>query len=294
MRRYRSEHGDRWLDFEHRAGDIVISTRSKCGTTWMQMICCLLVHQRASLPAPLGELSPWLDWEVEPAEEVRARLVAQTHRRVIKTHLPLAGLPLDPKVTYVVVTRDPLDVAVSFFHHLRNIDQARMGQLRATPPQDPAAIGSTLSAWLDAWIDDRTDPIESLDTLPGNLHHLDDAWARREEPNVVLVRYEDLQHDLEGEMGRVAQRLGIDIVPGRWPELVAAAGFDAMRDRSGETSPDHLGVFKDQKAFFRSGRVGDGRAACSTAQLVRYERRVVELADPGALAWLGREPEPRP
>jgi len=61
--RYRSPDEDsaRWLDFPFRQGDIVISTRSKSGTTWAQMICALLVFQSADLPAPLGHLSPWLD-----------------------------------------------------------------------------------------------------------------------------------------------------------------------------------------------------------------------------------------
>jgi hypothetical protein len=56
------EDSGRWRGFEHRAGDIVISTRSKHGTTWVRMICALLVFQTPDLPAPLGELSPWLDW----------------------------------------------------------------------------------------------------------------------------------------------------------------------------------------------------------------------------------------
>jgi hypothetical protein len=51
MRHYLSENAERWIGFDHRPGDIVISTRSKCETTWMQMICCLLVHQRTDLPA---------------------------------------------------------------------------------------------------------------------------------------------------------------------------------------------------------------------------------------------------
>ena len=45
--RYRSDDEDsgRWSGFPFRDGDIVISTRSKSGTTWMQMICALLIFQ---------------------------------------------------------------------------------------------------------------------------------------------------------------------------------------------------------------------------------------------------------
>jgi len=108
----RDEDSARWSGFPFRAGDIVISTRSKSGTTWMQTICALLVFRTTTLPAPIAELSPWLDFLVTPLEEVLARLEAQTHRRFIKTHTPLDGLPLDPRVTYIVVARHPLDAAV--------------------------------------------------------------------------------------------------------------------------------------------------------------------------------------
>ena len=44
-------------------------------------------------------------------DDVVADLDAQTHRRFIKTHTPLDGLPHDPRVTYIGVGRDPRDVA---------------------------------------------------------------------------------------------------------------------------------------------------------------------------------------
>src|SRR6516162_11469844 len=93
--RYRIGHQDnsRWDGFVFHPGDIVISTRSRSGTTWMQMICALLIFQTPDLPAPLAELSPWMDWLIAPQEEVYARLDAQDHRRVIKTHTPLDGIP---------------------------------------------------------------------------------------------------------------------------------------------------------------------------------------------------------
>ena len=54
------EDGARWLDFDFRDDDIVISTRSKSGTTWSHMICALLILETPDLPRPLAELSPWL------------------------------------------------------------------------------------------------------------------------------------------------------------------------------------------------------------------------------------------
>jgi aryl sulfotransferase len=90
-----------------RPGEVVISTRSKTGTTWVQMICALLIFQNPDLPAPLGQLSPWLDHLVAPRDEVVAKLKAQPHRRFIKTHTPLDGIPLDPRATYFVTARHP-------------------------------------------------------------------------------------------------------------------------------------------------------------------------------------------
>jgi aryl sulfotransferase len=99
--RYQSSEEDsgRWDDFPFRQDDIVISTRSKSGTTWVQMICALLVFQSPELPAPLGRISPWLDMLAAPREEVVGRLQAQQHRRIVKTHTPLDGVPIALRFT---------------------------------------------------------------------------------------------------------------------------------------------------------------------------------------------------
>ena len=58
--RYRSDEEDsgRWSGFPFRDGDIVISTRSKSGTTWMQMICALLIFQTGNCPARCRNCRP--------------------------------------------------------------------------------------------------------------------------------------------------------------------------------------------------------------------------------------------
>ncbi|GIJ06903.1 sulfotransferase domain-containing protein [Micromonospora andamanensis] len=286
--RYRSADEDsaRWLGFPFRPGDIVISTRSKSGTTWMQMICALLVLRTPELPAPLIELSPWLDWLVEPQERVYARLAAQRHRRFIKTHTPLDGVPGDPRVHYVVVARHPLDMAVSLHHQGANLDRARLAELtgRSVPPA-PDGPRQPVERALVRWIDADPDPSAELDSLPGVMWHLRDAWARRHLPNVHLVHYDDLQADLSGQMRRLAERLDLE-PPG--PDLVAAATFARMRARADRLAPDSAGVLKDRNAFFRSGRSGQGSALLDDETRARYHSRVAALAPPDLLAWLHR------
>ncbi len=290
--RYRSVDEDsvRWLEFPFRQGDVVISARSKSGTTWMQMICALLVFQSSELPAPLVELSPWLDWLLNPRDEVYARLAAQQHRRFIKTHTPLDGLPLDARATYIVVARHPLDMAVSLYHQGDNLDRERISRLTGQGrPSSPGSPRPPLREWLLAWLDRDASPRDDMDSLPGVLWHLRDAWTRRREPNVVLVHYRDLSADLDGEMRRLARRLRIAIPETRWPELVRAARFDQMRARAAELAPDAAGVLKDPSRFFRRGFSGAGREVLSRDELAHYQDRVVQIAPADLLTWLHRE-----
>lgn len=280
------EDSERWKHFRFREGDIVISTRSKSGTTWAQTICALLVHG-PDLPAPLSVLSPWLDHTIRPVEQVVADLEAQPHRRIVKTHTPLDGVPVDPRATYVVVGRHPLDVAVSLYHQSDNIDRARLAELTGVPAR-PRAGRPSLHDWLVSWTRTETTPREQMDSLVGVLHHATDAWERQTQQDLVLVHYADLLADLEGEMRRIADRLGVEVPEAAWPALVEAATFESMRARSDDLVPDAMGVLKDRSRFFRSGTSGSGRAVLSAEELQDHEERVAGLAPPEVVAWLHR------
>jgi aryl sulfotransferase len=47
------------------------------------------------------EVSPWLDLAFIPFKDISERLESQTHRRLIKTHLPLDALVFSPKARYI-------------------------------------------------------------------------------------------------------------------------------------------------------------------------------------------------
>src|SRR5215213_1179696 len=233
--RYRSITADsgRWDGFAFRPGDVVISTPPKSGTTWTQMLCALLIFDGPTFPAPLGDISPWLDMNIRPLAEVTAVLAAQTHRRFIKTHTPLDGIPLHADVTYLVVGRDPRDVAISWEHHTANMDFARFLALRA------AAVGNEDLADLPERRVPSEDPVERFrifvadetaggPTLASVLHHLDTGWQRRHDPNVALFHYADLKTDLPGELYRLARVLGIPCSPERARELAPEASLAQM------------------------------------------------------------------
>jgi hypothetical protein len=294
--RYRSIVSDstRWDGFAFRPGDVVISTPSKSGTTWTQMLCALLIFDGPAFPAPLDEVSPWLDMCTRPLAEVTAALAAQTHRRFIKTHTPLDGLPLHPNVVYLVVGRDPRDVAISFEHHRANIDVARFLELRTAAvgnddlaefPEGPVLSEDPIERFR-TFVTDETPGVGGPPTLASMLHHLDTGWQHRRDPNVALFHYADLTADLTGELLRLAGVLGIPCSPERARELAAEASLTRMRERAADVAPNaSQEAWKDVRAFFRSGASGEWRDRLDATDLAAYEARVAELVSPDLAAW---------
>jgi hypothetical protein len=291
--RYHSISADssRWDGFTFRPGDVVISTPAKSGTTWTQMLCALLIFDGPAFPALLDQMSPWLDMSIRPLAEVTAVLAAQTHRRFIKTHTPLDGLPLHPEVTYLVVGRDPRDAAISMTHHVANLDWEHFLALRAAAvgnedlaefPEDPVPSEDPVERFR-SFITDETPGEETLASV---LHHLNTGWQRRGDANVALFHYADLTADLAGELLRLAGVLGIPCSPERARELAPEASLARMRERSAEVTPiASRGIWKDPRAFFRSGASGEWRERVSPADLAAYEARVAQLVSPELAAW---------
>ena len=102
---YQNHHLDstRWKPYSPRDDDIIISTSMKSGTSWTQGIVReLIVHSLDShdadssdwIPLPDKKSSLWPDaCFTGEIEALYQDLEAQTHRRFLKTHLPLDGLP---------------------------------------------------------------------------------------------------------------------------------------------------------------------------------------------------------
>jgi aryl sulfotransferase len=302
-RRYQSFMSDsaRWDRFAFRPGDVVITTPSKAGTTWMQTLCALAVFRTPELPASIDELSPWMDMLTRPVGEVHALLERQQHRRFIKTHVPLDGLPLRDDVRYVVVGRDPRDIAVSWHHHLGLIDGPRMVELRRAtleaegradqpdPGEDADDDERQLSDPADtfAWFVATTDEPGPAPTLANVLYQLYLAWELRDAGNVALFHYADLLQDLPSELARLAAFIGEELTDEQCRTLAAAAGIAEMRRDVQHRAPGAgSGYWQDPVKFFRAGTAGEWQLIARAEDIARYDRVVREFGDREFIEWV--------
>jgi hypothetical protein len=101
----------------------------------------------------------------------------------------------------------------------------------------------------------------------------------------MLVHYDDLSAGLEGQMRRIAERLGLGVPEPAWPALVQAATFEAMKSSADRLIPS-AGILKSSAAFFRRGTPGAAREVLSDGEIAAYHARAARLAPRDMLGWL--------
>lgn len=278
----------RWERFSFRPGDIVISSPNKSGTTWTQLLVALILFEGSDFPAPVSVMSPWLDMKLRSEEVVFQLLGDQTHRRFIKTHTPLDGVPIHDHVTYLCPARDPRDAAISMTHHVNNLDWEKAMEAAAAYGSDltpPERDGDTFppDAFLRGWVAPDAEP-EGW-SLHHVTHHYSTVFDRLHRPNVERFHFLDYQRDLAGSIERLGRHLGVAVDD---PELLAQhATIDAARNRAAATAPDgHLGIWQEPEKFFRNGGSGEWRQYLSEDDLEVYHRRVVDRLGEEHAQWL--------
>lgn len=308
-----------WDRFTPRDGDIVITTSIKAGTTWMQRICAALVFQRPELELPMDAYSPWLDMRKAMPELTIPLLEAQSHRRFIKSHLPLDALKFHDNVNYILVCRDARDVFMSMVNHQRNLTVTAIEELNAhdgeellayrerhgieTAPEEREAIlnmqhweGEEMPLLEDAdiheywhlWMTRSMYPWEQ-DGYPNwsHFYHLASWWPYRTLGNILFVHYNDLLADLDSEMRRISTWLGIAIDDAIWPSLVEASTFSVMKQAYDKMTPVVTqGIWRDPENFFHKGSNGRWRDVLSDEELLLYDAAADRSLDADARCWM--------
>jgi len=284
-REIHSHHFDStaWNDLRFRDDDIVIATYGKSGTTWTQQIVGQLIFG-GDPELAVADLSPWLDLRVPPKEIKLPLVEAQTHRRFLKTHLPVDALRFSPRAKYIYVARDARDVVWSLYNHHANANQLWYDALNKTPglvgpPIEPPT--RDIRQYWHEWLARDGHPFWPF------WDNVRSWWRIRELPNVLLLHFAALKRDLPGEVRRIAAFLDIPVDPSREHAILEYCSFDWMKKNAAKAAPLG-GAFWDAGAdtFMNKGTNGRWRDTLSADEAARYEQRAEAELGADCARWL--------
>lgn len=280
----------RWERFNPRGDDIVISTPYKSGTTWTQEIVLHLVFLGQPVPFR-GKVSPWLEARFDPLDEALRVLDAQRHRRFIKTHLALDGLPFYPQVKYIVVGRDPRDVFMSLWNHYTSHTPDFVAFMNELPgrvgdpfPPAPADLHAFWRDWISrGWFEWEQEGYPYW----GNMHHLQSWWDYRHLDNILFVHFADLLADVFQEIRRIADFLEIPASDEQIAAIAQQTSLTAMRTRAEQRDPHIDKVWVGgARSFFYKGTNGRWQGVLSDEELALYDQKAARVLTPDCRAWL--------
>jgi len=293
---YQNHHLDstRWEVIRPRAGDIIVTTSYKSGTTWAQQIVQGLLSGDEDPGPDVRATSPWPDARFMgiSREDLANWAEGLTGRRYFKSHLPLDGLPYYPEAKYLIVARDARDVFMSFFNHYSNYTETAFMALNAPDavgdplppcPEDPRALWND---WMTrGWFDWESEgyPFWS------NLHHTQTYWDFKHLPNFLMLHYNDMLRDLEGAVRQIAEFAEIDVTAAHIDRVVEKTTFANARKRAveGDTEGAQRVFFKGgAESFFFKGSNGRWRDVLTEADLELYEQAKRRVLSDDCAKWL--------
>lgn len=293
QRVYQNHHLDstRWNWFAPRDDDVIIATSYKSGTTLMQTIVGNLLFPTGDMPGPTSFISPWLDLRMIPLEMVLGQLEAQTHRRYIKTHTPLDGLPYYPQAKYICVARDPRDVFMSVLNHwgshTEDFYTAMNNTIGLVGDPFPHFRDDIKSVWRDwitkSWFDWEVGGFPYWSHLSYGLTF----WNYRHLPNIKLIHFNDLIADLDSEMREIANYLEIEVPEALWPNVVKRCTFDEVKKDPSKVVGENIAfAFKNgADSFIHKGTNKRWVGVLDEEDLALYETAMAKLPSDYA-AWL--------
>lgn len=272
-----------WNDLKFRDDDIIISTYAKSGTTWMQQIISQLLFN-GDENLEVAEMSPWLDLRVPPKAVKLPMVEAQTHRRFLKTHLPVDALVFSDKAKYIYIGRDGRDVLWSMYNHHANANDGWYKALNDTPGRvGPPILRPTpsITQYFHDWLDQDGQPFWPF------WENVRSWWAIRGLPNVHMIHFAKLKHDMPGEIRRLATFTETPIDESKWDQILHHCSFDYMKANATKSVPLG-GAFWDGGAatFIHKGSNGRWREVLTADEIAKYEQRAARELDKDCAHWL--------
>lgn len=272
-----------WNRFAFRSDDVIISTYGKSGTTWTQQIVGQILFG-GDPNVRVSELSPWLDLRLPPEAEKFAQLEAQTHRRFIKTHLPLDAFVFRPEVKHIYVARDGRDIAWSMHNHASNFvsefyDLLNSVPDRVGPPLE--VVEPDILEFFRRWLTEDGAPFWSL------WDNVRTWWQARHLPNVLLLDFADMKRDLPGTVRQIAAFLEIELDADIFARAVHHSSFEWMKVNAEKVTPLGGEIFEGgAQTFINKGSNGRWQEVLPAKDSAAYEARAIAELGPECALWL--------
>lgn len=172
-------------EFQPLPNDLFVTPYAKSGTTWLQQIVHGLRTRGDMDFDDISRVIPWLDCAyaqgIDPLAPQRGSF------RAFKSHKNWHDIQKGGR--YLVSIRDPKDALVSSF---------RFGEGWTF------AVGSVaISEYAKGFLKEPE--------KQGYWHHLLSWWSQRDNPNVLLLCYEEMRRDLPATVEKIASFLSIEL-----------------------------------------------------------------------------------
>lgn len=171
--------------FRPRPSDIFITPFGKSGTTWLQQIAHGLRTGGSMDFDEITAMTPWHSVALTVGWDLEAEQIAEP--RLFKSHENYYDIPKGGR--YIVAVRDPAHVVVSGYRFFEDW------------MFEPGSFD------LESYVLHRW-PREKMGER-GWYRHFNSWWEQRENPDVLLLCYEDMKADHPAAVRRVARFMGM-------------------------------------------------------------------------------------
>jgi len=228
--------------------DVFLTCYPRSGNTWVRFLIGNLLQQDP--PADFMNIERLVPDMYRTADWLLRRL---PRPRILKSHECFD--PRYKKVIYLV--RDPRDVAISNYHM-----EVKLGSMPEGYP-----IGQFVRRWMEGQFWPRIGSWAD--------HVLSWVSTRQGHQGFLLLRYEDLLKDSNGELARIATLVGREAAPETLVRAVELSTADRMRALEKEQGSRWATTFRTRqdKPFVRTATAGGWRSTLPAESVASIEAK---------------------
>ncbi|KAK3801313.1 hypothetical protein RRG08_023584 [Elysia crispata] len=237
--------------FKSRDGDAIVVAYPKSGTHWVWEMTRLL--QAGKTDVPMIEKDDGMIEDVLPE-----KLESQSSPRALNTHAHFELMPKEvlnkKNCKLIYVTRDPRDVAVSYFNHHRKLVQyyEYKGQWKDYFP-----------LYLSGKVD--------YESWFAYTRGWEQGIKDNPDLQVHVTSYEALHENTNEEVKKLAQFLGASTDETFISDVVKMTSFDSMKVSKGKNETFKGKDQTEAPIMYRKGKVGDWKNWFTVAQSEQFD-----------------------